>query len=420
MADLLQTTQALADPNAPDLQTLNRQQQYAQALMTQGLQGQPQGQMVSGFYVKPSFTQALAPVVQALTGAYLGNKAETKGKELATALRGKQQEAVQQYMQALQSTPAQEGGIQGPNGQMTTQTTPDMYNADMSLNPAYKQVAPVAAQGPNYNAAFQAATSPYAPAALQAVGYEMLKPKTLKKGEIETTLDFGTGQRKTIGQGAPELPAGLESAQIALNLPVNPATWTPEQRQSATNYEMMMKRAGAGNTVVNMGQHGFENTLKLGENFKSEPIYKTHQEIRQAYNQVNDALSKNNAAGDLAASIKINKLLDPNSVVRESEVATVANATGLLPKLQNYANKVANGVTLNPQQRKEYRDLAKDFYNISGQQYNETRNKYLQVGQQNELKGIDTMLGQPFVAPTSAMPPATKNMIDANAILGIK
>ena len=117
--------------------------------------------------------------------------------------------------------------------------------------------------------------------------------------------------------------------------------------------------------------------------------------------------------------IKINKLLDPNSVVRESEVATVANATGLLPKLENYANKIATGASLNPQQRQEYRQLAKDFYKISGEQYNQTRNKYAQLGQQNGLTGTETILGQPWVAPTAPAIAPTKNMQDANKILNI-
>ena len=102
MADYLQTTQAnLLQPDYPELQQLNRQQAFAQNLMNTGLQGQPQGQMVSGWYVKPSITQALNPLVQALTGAYLGNRAEKKGQELAAALRGKQQEVQQQIMDKI-------------------------------------------------------------------------------------------------------------------------------------------------------------------------------------------------------------------------------------------------------------------------------------------------------------------------------
>jgi hypothetical protein len=131
-------------------QLINRQQQFAQMLMQNNQQ--PQGQMISGRYVKPSFFQALQPAVNMLTGAYLGKKGDEQAIKLAEKIRGQYADELSKYQQLRQGTPAQEGGIQGPNG-MTTQTTPDMYNADMSLNPQYKQVAPIAAQAPNPQAA---------------------------------------------------------------------------------------------------------------------------------------------------------------------------------------------------------------------------------------------------------------------------
>jgi len=263
MADLLQTTQAnLLQPDYPELQQLNRQQAFAQNLMNTGLQGQPQGQMVSGYYVKPSITQALNPLVQALTGAYLGNRAEKKGQELAAALRGKQQEAVQNYMNALNPTQTELAGPTPTGAPLQTVNTPD------------------------YGAAFKAATSPYAPAQLQAVGYEMLKPKTLKKGEIETALDFGTGQRRTIGQGMPELPAGLESAQVALGLPPNPQDWTPAQRQQASQYEFMLKNASANRQYTNI-----QNALPFGQKLQEDmagALVKNYDTLKNAPTEINN------------------------------------------------------------------------------------------------------------------------------------
>ncbi len=56
-------------------QALNRQQQMAQLLMQQGM-NQPQGQMVSGRYVAPSFFQYAAPLAQLYVGKGIGEKAE--------------------------------------------------------------------------------------------------------------------------------------------------------------------------------------------------------------------------------------------------------------------------------------------------------------------------------------------------------
>ena len=207
-------------------QQLNRQQQLAAMLMQQNTQ--PQGQMISGRYVKPNFFQALQPAVNMITGAYLAKQGDTKAAELAQELRKKQEETVQDYMQALNP---QQTELAGP--------TP----TGMPLQTVNQ---------PDYMKAFKAATSPYAPAPLQAAGYEMIKPQKLKKGEIETVLDFNTGQRRQTGQGMLDLPAGMESAQIALGLPQNPATWTEPQRQAASNYEFKLKQAAANQNSIHM------------------------------------------------------------------------------------------------------------------------------------------------------------------------
>ena len=221
-----------------------RQQKLADMLWQQGAQ-QPQGQVVSGQYVKPSPLQYLSN----MANQYVGNKtseAATQAQlDLAQKLRGKQEEAVQNYMNAMQSTPAQEGGIQGPNG-MTTQTTPDMYNADMSLNPQYKQVAPVAAQNPDYYKAFKAATSPYAPAPLQSAGYEMLKPQKLGEGETLNRFNFANGQLTPYASGGEKLPTEYKEYQKAISDPNQP------YKGSFFQYQQDLKRASANQNTINM------------------------------------------------------------------------------------------------------------------------------------------------------------------------
>jgi len=146
-------------------QALSRQQQMATMLMQQGQQ-QPQGQMVSGRYVPTSFFQNLQPVANMLTGAYLAKQGDTEAAKLAQKIRENKNASEQAILNKVLGTPAtpgMEGGIQGPSGQMTKETTADMYNADMSLNPQYKQVAPVAAKpatAPDLAAALREIESP--------------------------------------------------------------------------------------------------------------------------------------------------------------------------------------------------------------------------------------------------------------------
>jgi hypothetical protein len=163
-------------------------------------------------------------------------------------------------------------------------------------------------------------------------------------------------------------------------------------------FEIAKKRAGASNVSVNTGQKGFDNTLKLRGDFRSEPLYKAHQEMTSAYSQIQQSLKQGSPAGDLAGATKIMKLLDPGSVVRESELGMAMAATGLLDRVQNYANLVVTGQKLTPQQRKEFQTLADALYGESVKQYNAKRSEYQGISARNGLNE-DDVLGPPSMAP---------------------
>ena len=129
-------------------QQILRQQKMAEMLMQKGME-QPQGQMISGHYVAPSITQNLA----GLANVYFGQRGVEKGEQaqldLAKAIREQQKVGLADYYQTLKGTPEVQGGIYNPQGQITTETTRDMYGPNMELNAGYKKVAPVAAQAGN-------------------------------------------------------------------------------------------------------------------------------------------------------------------------------------------------------------------------------------------------------------------------------
>jgi hypothetical protein len=123
----------------------------------------------------------------------------------------------------------------------------------------------------------------------------------------------------------------------------------------------------------------------------SEPIYKDFQAIDSAYRIINKSLDAGTAAGDLGASTKLMKLLDPDSVVRESELAMAMQATGKLDQLYNYANKIATGQFLSPKQKSEFRSLATEFYNSAAEQYNSKRTEYGNIAERNQLNVPDVV-----------------------------
>lgn len=93
-------------------QQLNRQQKMAEMLMQQNQQ--PQGQMISGRYVAPSFFQQLAPVASMLTGAYLGKKGDEQAAALAQRIRDLGEKESKDILQTWKGTPARQEELAGP------------------------------------------------------------------------------------------------------------------------------------------------------------------------------------------------------------------------------------------------------------------------------------------------------------------
>jgi hypothetical protein len=111
--------QQLATPTAyaGDAQELARSQRLAQLLSGQQM---PEGQMVSGRFVAPSWTQQLAGLVNAGTGAYFADQAEKQNLALAKKIREGENAALADYMAEVEGRPAvpeQKIEMAGPYGQ---------------------------------------------------------------------------------------------------------------------------------------------------------------------------------------------------------------------------------------------------------------------------------------------------------------
>ena len=192
MADLTDTQFLNQDPEVLGLQ---RQRALANLLTGQAFNA-PQGQVISGHYVKPSALQQALPMINAAIGGMTNANLDTKQTELAAALRGKQQQAVQQFVNAA--------------------------------NPQER---------------FAAGTSQYAPAELQKTAYGMVTPQKLAEGETISQLNMGTGQYEPMAQGGQKKTEAIRGYEMAKSQGFP---------GSFFDYEQQLKRAGASNVSVSM------------------------------------------------------------------------------------------------------------------------------------------------------------------------
>ena len=176
-------------------------------------------------------------------------------------------------------------------------------------------------------------------------------------------------------------------------------------RGTFEQWDRERKKAGAVKVEVpiNMGQKGLDNELSLHSKWRQEPIYKAHQDVKSAYSQISAALAQQSPAGDLAGATKLMKILDPGSVVRESELGMAMAASGAMDRLVNYADKIIKGTKLTPTQRKDFQALADSLNAESVKQYNAKRNEYARFAKDYGLNA-DRIVGAEERGATVAKP----------------
>ena len=223
-------------------QQINRQQKMAEMLMSQNQQ--PQGQMVSGRFVAPSFFQNLQPVANMLTGAYLAKQGDTRAAALAEAIRSRNTKELQDVVQTLRGTPAQAGNlplqgttqaigsIEEPVGEYKAPVAGIAGNKDLALMKALKSTSPIASniantlitkslEGPKFHNVAQGASL------LQETPEGGIKPLYTNPKEHELSTDIKT------------------ALALNPNLPRNPDNWTAKDAQIAAQTIALHKKMSA-------------------------------------------------------------------------------------------------------------------------------------------------------------------------------
>ena len=271
MADGTQPVNIMQMGNLPpeiyqQQQELNRKQQMAQLLMQQGQQT-PQGQVISGRYVAPSFTQNLANLAQTGVGAYLQNKGDKQALELATKLREGKLGTQQALMEALNA---------GDTKKALSIATADQYGAGKEFIPAL--IGSVIPKTPEKVAEYNIA---------KAEGF---------KGTLNDYLQQMTPyQNAQLGIERQKL--GMEQQKLANELGGGKLT---ESQGNATAFGMRAKESNA--LLGQLEQSGVKNTgvvrSAVASTFGMTPFIgeKLEQGVSSAMNVLPSALGGPNAA----------------------------------------------------------------------------------------------------------------------------
>lgn len=131
---------------------------------------------------------------------------------------------------------------------------------------------------------------------------------------------------------------------------------------------------------------------------------KLYSELKGTYSNIESSSVAGTGAGDIALITSFMKMLDPGSVVRETEFATARDTAGLFTQLENRLQKAKDGQLLKPEQRKQYVDLAKKYLEAA-QKKSEQEKKDLGIVVKNYRLNPQNVFGaEP--APAKPLPPS--------------
>jgi len=240
-------------------QQIARQQRMAELLMQQGQQT-PQGQMVSGRYVAPSFFQYAAPLVQSYLGRKELGNVEQRQLDMAKKLRADEISAMADYFQQIQPKPAQPA----PTGY-------ELVDAGTPAIPANRQAALA-----------NLIANPKASPRLQNFAFNKMTADpeafTLSEGSVRYEKQ-PDGSIKQVATGADKTSNDYKDFLIAVKDPVNPF------RGSFLDYQTTLKKAGAPSVSVSTANKfagGFAGKASEGAYGMYEQALAAPQQIENA------------------------------------------------------------------------------------------------------------------------------------------
>jgi len=188
-----------------------------------------------------------------------------------------------------------------------------------------------------------------------------------------------TRAKAAMASKRPDQRVGFEDAMILISEGVQVPgyeKYTPEIAGKYLGRKNEGRKAGAVNVEVGYPEDMIKFEGGLRKEFDDSIEAKAFPKVQAAYDQISFAAKNPSAANDLALATKFMKLLDPESVVRESELAMAMEASGSWDRLVNYHNRLLKGEKLTPSQRVDFMKSAEGLYEAAKNRYNQKAESY--------------------------------------------
>lgn len=221
---------------------------------------------------------------------------------------------------------------------------------------------------------------------------------------IDQHYERSSGQHRSLRQsaateafstlgGVQQAPAARQSGGIPARIPSGRG---PRRNAPPSGYENAegggLRPIAGGPADPNSGGETVKSETALRKEFDDQTAAKDFKIVRPAYGTLARLANTQNArirqgkepsaADDIALVFAYMKILDPNSVVRETEYATAKNASGIPDQVRNAYNQALTGAFLNPRQRQQFVQAAQQAYEERRGAYNDQADRYRELARE--------------------------------------
>ena len=376
-------------------------------------QESPQGQMVSGHYVAPSWTQYAANAL----GKYAGGKQEenalkqygeyqkAKQAKLADLLAGKEVQAPVDYNEA--------GNMPG-----MTQTTRQPYNQQEFMSKAVQTMPDLAPElVKNQLAAYTKDNTPINVAqggtVIDRTGKVLYQSPAKEDKTTYSTLGKLTSELQQIQSANPNDPripqyqdAIKKETTASQGAESNIGKLTSEMNSFPPNdprrkiYEAAIRKETTVPSDYSQQNFAYNKARGLREDFSQLPEVKAWNVIQPTLVAARQAAKDTTGGSDLNLIYAMGKTMDPNSVVREGELQMAGDTGSYGQKIMGLYKSVANGGKLSPAVKADLLNQIESRATAQQNLYNNTKSKYTDIAKRNGVNPEDLFV-EGITTPTN-------------------
>lgn len=219
------------------------------------------------------------------------------------------------------------------------------------------------------------------------------------QGELGITQAFGQGDPFTLGPGQTRFgPGGRPVARVPAKKEIPPSKIVGDEL-----FERNITTGKWESTGIKAKTATPDEKMKVSTTFRKEfdALSSDYRKVRDSYSRVLASAQNPSAAGDLALIFNYMKILDPGSVVRESEFANAAASGSFGSRIQAAGLKIISGERLSPAMRADFVNRSTKLFNSQKNIQKKLINRYTGLSKRFGIEPRDVITETTeFVTPT--------------------